>query len=170
MALRALQGFFECNISPGFLLITGAWYRTNEHANRSLFWQSSQGFFSIVCNLILYGIARHVAAYGGIEPWRCISLFLGSLTLVGTGFSWYVLGTPNEVSWLSEEEKRMALEPPLFTRIVGIADRSKDCASNREPDRRGWHRPEMVMGSGPRVLHGSSGLLRVLQHVLGLHP
>lgn len=28
MALRALQGFFECNISPGFLLITGAWYRT----------------------------------------------------------------------------------------------------------------------------------------------
>ncbi|KAF5511954.1 putative transporter [Colletotrichum aenigma] len=56
MALRALQGFFECNISPGFLLITGAWYRTSEHAQRSLFWQSSQGFFTITCNLIL--IAR----------------------------------------------------------------------------------------------------------------
>ncbi|KAL3471655.1 MFS general substrate transporter [Aspergillus californicus] len=108
MALRALQGFFECNITPGFLLITGAWYRTEEHANRSLFWQSSQGFFSIICNLILYGIARHVNKVGGIDPWRCISLFLGGLTLLGAVFGWFILGTPNEVKWLSDEERRMA--------------------------------------------------------------
>ncbi|KAL3457170.1 MFS general substrate transporter [Aspergillus heterothallicus] len=108
MALRALQGFFECNITPGFLMITGAWYRTDEHANRSLFWQSSQGFFSIICNLMLYGIARHVTKVGGIDPWRCISLFLGGLTLLGAIFSWFVLGSPHEVKWLNEEERRMA--------------------------------------------------------------
>ncbi|KAL4791882.1 MFS general substrate transporter [Aspergillus venezuelensis] len=108
MALRALQGFFECNITPGFLLITGAWYKTDEHANRSLFWQSSQGFFSIVCNLMLYGIARHVTKVGGIDPWRCISLFLGGLTLVGAVTCWFVLGSPREVPWLSEEEREMA--------------------------------------------------------------
>ncbi|KAL2833327.1 major facilitator superfamily domain-containing protein [Aspergillus cavernicola] len=108
MALRALQGFFECNITPGFMLITGAWYRTEEHANRSLFWQSSQGFFSIICNLILYGIARHVTKVGGIDPWRCISLFLGGLTLLGAVFSWFILGSPHEVKWLSEEERRIA--------------------------------------------------------------
>lgn len=108
MALRALQGFFECNISPGFLLITGAWYRTDEHANRSLFWQSSQGFFTIVCNLMLYGIARYATAQGHIAAWRTISLFLGGLTLAGTVFCYFILGTPQEVRWLSEKEKKMA--------------------------------------------------------------
>ncbi|GJP89469.1 hypothetical protein CBS63078_8643 [Aspergillus niger] len=108
MALRALQGFFESNISPGFLLITGLWYRTEEHANRSLFWQSSEGFFSIVCNLILYAIARHVEAHGGIAAWRCISLFLGSLTLAGAVAAFFLLGCPHEVRWLNDDEKRMA--------------------------------------------------------------
>ncbi|CAH0039103.1 unnamed protein product [Clonostachys rhizophaga] len=109
MALRALQGFFECNISPGFLLITGTWYRTKEHANRSLFWQSSQGFFTIVCNLMLYGIARYVTDKGSISAWRTISLFLGSLTLAGAVFCYFILGSPQEVRWLSEEEKQMAI-------------------------------------------------------------
>ncbi|RTE80907.1 hypothetical protein BHE90_004598 [Fusarium euwallaceae] len=109
MALRALQGFFECNISPGFLLITGAWYRTDEHANRSLFWQSSQGFFTIVCNLMLYGIARYATDQGSIAAWRTISLFLGGLTLAGTVFCYFILGTPQEVRWLSEKEKKMAI-------------------------------------------------------------
>ncbi|CAG9942474.1 unnamed protein product [Clonostachys rosea f. rosea IK726] len=109
MALRALQGFFECNISPGFLLITGTWYRTKEHANRSLFWQSSQGFFTIVCNLMLYGIARYVTDKGSISAWRTISLFLGSLTLAGAIFCYFILGSPQEVRWLSEEEKKMAI-------------------------------------------------------------
>ncbi|KAF4871559.1 putative transporter [Colletotrichum siamense] len=109
MGLRALQGFFECNISPGFLLITGAWYRTSEHAQRSLFWQSSQGFFTITCNLILYGIARHAVAKGDIAAWRIISLFLGGLTLIGSIFCYFVLGMPQNVPWLTEVEKRMAI-------------------------------------------------------------
>ncbi|RAO69017.1 uncharacterized protein BHQ10_005029 [Talaromyces amestolkiae] len=113
MALRALQGVFESNISAGFLLITGMWYRTKEHADRSLFWQSSEGFFSIICNLILYGIARYASSNGGIAAWRCISLFLGSLTLAGAGASFMLLGTPHEVRWLNEREKRMAVARTL---------------------------------------------------------
>ncbi|RDI83554.1 hypothetical protein Vi05172_g6518 [Venturia inaequalis] len=109
MVLRGLQGVFECNVTPGFLLITGSWYRKAEHANRSLFWQSSQSFFSIVCNLALYGIARYVVGNNGpVAAWRCISLFLGSLTMVGTIVCFFVVGTPDEVRWLSAEEKIMA--------------------------------------------------------------
>ena len=107
MALRALQGVFESNITAGFLLITRFWYRTNEHANRSLIWQSSEGFYSIVCNLMLYGIARHASAHRGVAAWRCISLFLGSLTLVGAVVAFFILGSPHEVRWLNKNEKRM---------------------------------------------------------------
>ncbi len=38
---------FECCISPGFILVVGSWYKTREHASRSLFvFQSANaGFF-----------------------------------------------------------------------------------------------------------------------------
>lgn len=48
MALRGLQGFFECTISPGFVLIVGTWYRTEEHSARALFWQSANAGFGII--------------------------------------------------------------------------------------------------------------------------
>ncbi|KAJ9156528.1 MFS general substrate transporter [Pleurostoma richardsiae] len=109
MALRALQGFFECAISPGFLYITGLWYRTEEHANRALIWQASEYILSICTQLMMYGIAKHAASHGGLAAWRSISLFLGCATLAGAVACFFLLGTPSEVRWLSKEEKRMAM-------------------------------------------------------------
>lgn len=108
IALRALQGFFECPVKPGFLMITGAWYRTEEHSSRSILWQSSEGLLAIVCNLILYGIAQHAEKHSGIDAWRTVSLFLGALTIVGSIWSFFTLGTPHEVRWLNQDEKRIA--------------------------------------------------------------
>ncbi|TVY34926.1 putative transporter [Lachnellula occidentalis] len=108
MAVRALQGFFECTISPGFLLIIGNWYRTEEHAARALFWQSANAGFGIISDLVTYGIGQHAEEHGGLEPWRGISLFLGSSTLVAALVCFALLGSPREVRWMSKEEKRMA--------------------------------------------------------------
>ena len=108
MAIRAFQGFFECTISPGFLLIIGNWYRTEEHPARALFWQSGNAGFTIIANLVTYGIGQHAEKYGGLQPWRGISLFLGSTTLVTALLCFGLLGSPMEVRWLSKEEKRMA--------------------------------------------------------------
>jgi ACS family allantoate permease-like MFS transporter len=52
MAIRALQGFFECTISPGFVLVVGSWYRTDEHSSRALFWQSANAGFGILASLV----------------------------------------------------------------------------------------------------------------------
>ncbi|KAK5113733.1 hypothetical protein LTR85_010750 [Meristemomyces frigidus] len=108
MAIRALQGFFECTISPGFILIIGSWYRTEEHASRALFWQSANAGFGIISSLVLYGIGSHAEKYSGLAAWRCISLFLGACTLVLALLCFALLGSPKEVRWLSKEEKRMA--------------------------------------------------------------
>lgn len=108
MAIRALQGFFECTISPGFLLIIGSWYRTEEQAPRALFWQAANAFFLIVCDLIMYGIAGYAENHGSIQPWRTISLFLGSLTIALAIAAIFLLGTPKEVRWLTKRERRMA--------------------------------------------------------------
>lgn len=108
MAIRALQGFFECTISPGFVLVVGSWYRTEEHSARALFWQSANAGFGIISSLVMYGIGAHAEAHGGIAPWRGISLFLGSMTVVLALICFGLLGSPKEVFWLNKAEKRMA--------------------------------------------------------------
>ncbi|GAB1743724.1 hypothetical protein NU219Hw_g646t1 [Hortaea werneckii] len=109
MALRGLQGFFECTISPGFIMIVSTWYRTEEHSARALFWQSANAGFGIIASLVMYGIANHALHHeSGIAAWRCISLFLGSCTIVLALICFVLLGSPKEVRWLSKEEKRMA--------------------------------------------------------------
>lgn len=108
MALRALQGFFECTISPGFVLVIGSWYRTEEHSSRALFFQSANAGFGIIGNLSMYGIGSHAEEYGGLAAWRCISLFLGACTVVLSLICFGLLGSPKEVFWLSSEERMIA--------------------------------------------------------------
>ncbi|KAK7028360.1 MFS general substrate transporter [Favolaschia claudopus] len=108
MVLRALQGFFQCTISPGFVLLTGAYYTVSEHSSRALFWQSANAGFGILSDLCLYGIALYAQEHpGGLAPWRDISVFLGSITILCAVVCFFLLGTPKEVSWLSREEKNM---------------------------------------------------------------
>ncbi|KAF7328846.1 MFS general substrate transporter-31 [Mycena venus] len=108
MVIRALQGFFECTISPGFVLIIGTWYRTEEHAARALFWQSANAGFGIISDLCSYGIGLHAKNHpGGLAPWRGISLFLGSATILCAIACFFLLGSPKEVRWLSREDKNI---------------------------------------------------------------
>lgn len=108
IALRALQGFFECCISPGFLLIIGSWYTRGEQLSRILVFQSSQAAVIIITNLILYGIGMLQYTGKVTESWKYMSYFLGSLTIIAGLLCMYFLGTPSEVPWLTKEEKRMA--------------------------------------------------------------
>ncbi|KAI5367922.1 putative major facilitator superfamily, MFS transporter superfamily [Septoria linicola] len=108
MVLRGLQGFFECTISPGFVLVIGSWYTRDEHSSRSLFFQSANAGFGVIGNLSMYGIGSHAQKYGGLAPWRSISLFLGACTLVLSVICFFMLGSPKEVKWLSAEERTIA--------------------------------------------------------------
>ncbi|TRM62730.1 hypothetical protein BD626DRAFT_569865 [Schizophyllum amplum] len=107
MALRALQGAAECTISPSFMLIIGAFYRRQEHTMRSLIWGTANSGLGIIVSLCMYGIGKHAEEHGGLAPWKGISFFLGAMTIVLSVFCYFLLGTPREVSWLSEDEKRM---------------------------------------------------------------
>ncbi|KAI3322589.1 MFS general substrate transporter [Xylariaceae sp. AK1471] len=109
IVLRALQGLFECCISPGFILIIGSWYTTREHASRSLVFQSANAGFGIISSLILYGIGSSQSLHGpDYQPWRYMSYYLGGLTILTGATCLFLLGTPSEVRWLSPEEKKMA--------------------------------------------------------------
>ncbi|KAK2033158.1 major facilitator superfamily transporter [Colletotrichum zoysiae] len=108
IVLRALQGAFECCISPGFILLVGTWYKTREHASRALVFQSANAGFGVIAHLIMYGIGASTQHKEGAQPWRYISYFLGSLTTAIGCLCLFLLGTPSEVKWLSAAEKEMA--------------------------------------------------------------
>ncbi|KAH9885664.1 MFS general substrate transporter [Xylariomycetidae sp. FL2044] len=109
IALRALQGAFECCISPGFMLVIGSWYTTREHASRSLVFQSANAGFGVIAHLILYGIGSVQNSRGPeFEAWRYMSYFLGALTIIVGILCLFFLGTPSEVRWLTPAEKKMA--------------------------------------------------------------
>ncbi|KAJ9156304.1 Major facilitator superfamily transporter [Pleurostoma richardsiae] len=109
MVLRGLQGLAECTISPAFLLITAAFYARREHAMRSIVWGTSNAGMGVITQLIMYGIGKSAQDHpSALSPWRYISIFLGCLTIVLSFFAFFILGSPNEVRWLSPEEKRIA--------------------------------------------------------------
>ncbi|KIY45715.1 MFS general substrate transporter [Fistulina hepatica ATCC 64428] len=108
VALRALQGFFECCISPGFILVVGSWYTRAEHASRALVFQSANAGFGVISSLILYGIGSLQYSHPDMEPWRYMSYLLGGLTVAVGILCLYFLGTPSEVPWLTHKERRMA--------------------------------------------------------------
>ncbi|KAL6400859.1 major facilitator superfamily transporter [Ilyonectria robusta] len=110
MVLRTIQGALECTISPTFMLMTGAWYTSQEHTLRSLIWGTSNAGMNIIAGLSMYGIGLHAEKNpNGLAPWKGISFFLGTLTIVLGVLVWFILGTPREVRWLSEDEKRAAI-------------------------------------------------------------
>ncbi|PYH91572.1 MFS general substrate transporter [Aspergillus ellipticus CBS 707.79] len=108
-ALRFLEGVVECTTYPALLIITGSIYTSEEHAMRSVIWGSSNAGMDVLTSLINYGIGRRAEAHpGGLAPWKGISLFLGSFTIVLSVVVYFCFGTPRELRWLSPEEKRMA--------------------------------------------------------------
>ncbi|KAI0892988.1 major facilitator superfamily domain-containing protein [Annulohypoxylon nitens] len=110
VTLRALQGVFECCISPGFVLVVGSWYTTREHASRTLVFQSANAGFGIISSLTLYGIGSVQYRRGPeFQAWRYMSYFLGSLTIIIGVTCIFFLGTPSEVRWLTPEEKEIAI-------------------------------------------------------------
>lgn len=107
VTLRALQGFFECCISPGFILVVGSWYKTREHASRGLVFQSANAGFGVIAQLVMYGLGVAAQNNGKHDAWRYISYFLGGLTICVGIACLFLLGTPSEVKWLSPKEKEM---------------------------------------------------------------
>jgi ACS family allantoate permease-like MFS transporter len=65
MVLRTLQGGLECNISPTFMLITGAFYTSKEHTLRALIWGTSNAGMNIITGLCMYGIGSHAKKIPG---------------------------------------------------------------------------------------------------------
>lgn len=121
--MRSLLGCFIAATIPGFAILTSSWFLRGEQTLRQgLYYQMSASHCVFVAPLtttpdttmaIVFGIGNYALAKrqqdrGGLSGWRAINLFIGGVTLFMGLVSLLVLGTPDEVWWLSKREKRIA--------------------------------------------------------------
>lgn len=82
MAVRALLGAVEAAAIPGFSLLTGMFYKRQEHALRHGFWFIGNSLGIMIAGLLSFGIA-HIKS--GIGAWK-VTFPAISEHLLGPGF------------------------------------------------------------------------------------
>lgn len=109
MVIRLLQGLAESTTYPALLVMTASWYTTREHSLRLIVWGTANPGMDVITSLINYGIGMRAESQPGcLAPWKGISLFLGSLTILLSFIVYFVFSAPRDCRWLNAEEKRMA--------------------------------------------------------------
>lgn len=109
LTLRLLLGVTEGIVTPGFLMVTSAYYRSDEQATRVGLWFLMNGFAIIFNAMVAYGCQFIDAA--GWKPWRWFFLLLGLFgVLVAILYFFFFPDTPAHAWFLTRRERAIALK------------------------------------------------------------
>ena len=107
MVLRFLLGAAEASMMPGFSLVTGMWYKREEHPLRHGAWFIGTSLGIMCGGLLAYAIA-HIQ--GRLAPWRWMFIIFAIITFVWALIMlWLLPDTPKNAPWLSEKKRRQAI-------------------------------------------------------------
>lgn len=110
IALRTLLGVFESAISPAMVILTGQWYRSEEHFTRTSLWFSCNGFGVIIGGVIAYGCVVHKDSYS-FQAWKVLFIVTGLMTVFVSFIFWlHIPDSPSKAWFLSEDEKLLVVE------------------------------------------------------------
>ncbi|KAF1839119.1 MFS general substrate transporter [Decorospora gaudefroyi] len=131
LVTRFFLGVFETGMFPGAFYLIGMWYRRHEAQKRYSFFFSSTTLAGAFGGLLASAIGK-MDGLQGYRGWRWIFILEGLLTvLFSFAFFFLLPNFPEEVKWLSEEERayvkarlqidqgRSGRERPIKLRDVG---------------------------------------------------
>ncbi|KAJ6452726.1 major facilitator superfamily domain-containing protein [Mycena vitilis] len=107
VATRVMIGILEAATAPCLMLITGMWYTKSEAILRFAIWYCGLGLAQMLGALYRFQQVTHEALSG----WRIMFLVLGCVTAAAG--VWTLISMPDspmEVPWLTEAEKRAAIQ------------------------------------------------------------
>ncbi|KAI2602046.1 major facilitator superfamily domain-containing protein [Hypoxylon sp. NC1633] len=104
--LRFFLGFFEVYTAPATIIIFGSWYTKKEQVTRLLIWYTCYGFSNVLSGFFSWAIYQAPAF-----RWQSLFIFYGGITsVIGIICFFWLAQSPTDASWLTEEEKLIALE------------------------------------------------------------
>ncbi|KAF1849892.1 MFS general substrate transporter [Cucurbitaria berberidis CBS 394.84] len=131
LTTRFFLGVFETGMFPGAFYLIGMWYRRHEAQKRYSFFFSSTTLAGAFGGLLASAIGK-MDGVAGYKGWRWIFILEGLLTvLVSFAFFFLLPNFPEEVKWLTDEERAYvkarlqidqgasARERPITLRDVG---------------------------------------------------
>ena len=105
-AVRFLLGFIEVCVAPASIYITASWYTKEEQVTRVCLWYTSSGFAAVFGGFFSWCLNQSSSF-----KWQGLFVLYGGLTFfVGIVCFFWLAASPTEASWLTEEEKVIALE------------------------------------------------------------
>ncbi|KAG8932679.1 hypothetical protein FRC02_000782 [Tulasnella sp. 418] len=119
---RVFLGAIESSVSPGFVLLTSAWYKKSEQPIRLGFWYSATGLFSIFSGVVNYGLGK-AAEGSSLATWKAMYIFAGTWTVLwGLILLFFLPDNPMTARFLTIEERRIAVER-LRSNMTGIENK-----------------------------------------------
>ncbi|CAD6442283.1 2b21dead-2e62-4b61-a061-56f96f0f00d5 [Sclerotinia trifoliorum] len=120
LATRFFLGLAEAGIFPGSFYLISIWYKREESLRRFTVYWCSVLISSAFGGLLASAIAN-MDGLQGLHNWRWIFILEGIFTvLIGIASFFLVSDFPESVSWLTEEEKKLAIER------VGVKDGDRE--------------------------------------------
>ncbi|PSN75048.1 pantothenate transporter liz1 [Corynespora cassiicola Philippines] len=110
VACRFFLGFVEAAYFPGCLFYLSSWYTRKELGFRTAVLYSGSLVSGAFGGLITAGITSNMDYTKGLRAWRWVFIIEGVITVIIAIFAFWILPNfPRTTSWLSEEERQLAV-------------------------------------------------------------
>ncbi|KAJ5558641.1 hypothetical protein N7461_002613 [Penicillium sp. DV-2018c] len=111
---RFLLGMTEAVVTPGFVLMTGMWYTSEEQPLRLEAWYCTNGIATMFGGLIGYAVG-HITT--GLPRWMYVFLIFGAVSAsVGIAALIFLPDLPSTAKFLNERERAIAVERVAINR------------------------------------------------------
>ncbi|CAG9946145.1 unnamed protein product [Clonostachys rosea f. rosea IK726] len=116
-AVRFLMGLIEASTYCGTIYCIGSWYKPREIAKRTAIFTASGQAGSMFAGIMMTAIYKGMSGYAGLQGWQWVFIICGIITcpIAVMGFLYFPdIPETTKARWLSESEKRLALDrlPP----------------------------------------------------------
>ncbi|KAE8158117.1 major facilitator superfamily domain-containing protein [Aspergillus tamarii] len=108
--IRFLLGVMEAGLFPGLVYYLTFWYRNSERSMRVALILASATLAGAFGGAIAYGVG-HMNQTHGLSAWRWLFIIEGAPSCASAFLVWFFLPDyPETASWLSAEEKELAMQ------------------------------------------------------------
>lgn len=121
VACRLFLGIFEAALTPGFILLTGRFYKSKEQIARTSIWFSMNGWAQILGGAISYGV--QVQKTTSLKVWQELYIILGVLTLSFSFAVFFLMPEKPETTHILTERMRMVAIERIRTNKTGLHDK-----------------------------------------------